>query len=1083
MGKIHVRLIYLLILVIGISSVAFAQQKTVTGRVTDSSNKPLPGVSIVVKGTAVGTVTNTEGTFNLSISENAATLVFSYIGMKTQEIKIGAQTTFNIVMEEDIAGLEEVVVVGYGTQKKVNLTGAVAKIDSEEMQNRAVNSTSQVLQGLAPGLNASVNNGGGASDATMSLNIRGIGSLSSSNPYVLVDGVRANINGVNPEDIESVSVLKDAAAAAIYGAEAAYGVILITTKKGQKNSSFKLNYSNSFNMKQLIYLPETVSSVEFAQIANDAGINFRGSPIFSEEAIQEMQDHIDGNYPYGTGPMPNNGSRWLGIGGGGSGDWYSGRANTDWFDVMYKDYAVTQQHNLSVSGGSEKLTYYVSTGFLTDPGMLNFGEESFSKNTFSSNINAEVTNWLNLGVVSRMTRRRNSFPTSAAGANRQRLYHDIMRYIPTAPAKTPAIYDDEGNEIVPEQDAQVAFFTENYGFEEYTNDEFINTFKAEIKLLPGWNVKGDYTFKRVIHEQTLNYKKATFYGPDGSATVYNGATNRIQKDYRHTDYHSFNIYTNYSKTFDEKHNLKVLLGVQQQESYFTRLIAQRYNVINDDLNSLNVAVGESTDPNNPESDWATLGAFGRLSYDYMEKYLFEFNGRYDGASKFPEDHRFGFFPSFALGYNMHKENYWEPLSNIFNTFKLRASYGTLGNQNVDSYLHLPNLPIKTELAWIMGSSRPNYSNMPGIVSPNITWETSKTKNFGFNFTSLNNRLSAEFDVFERITENMFGPVSALPAVLGTNPPKTNSATLKTTGFELTLGWRDQIKDFKYNVEFMLSDSKSVITEYHNPEKLISSHYVGEVLGEIWGYEAESLFQTQEEVDEYLAEVDMSYLGSRWSPGNVKYLDLNGDGKINIGDNTLEPEIDPETGEVVPGTGPGDRRVIGNSRPRYLYTVKAGASWKSFDFNMLWQGVGKRDVWLNDYTSLFWGWNRKAHSHITEEVMDYWSEDNPDAYLPKPLDASGKTGFTKDRQVSTRYLQDGSYVRLKNIQLGYTVPMNTGDKSVIKRLRLFVSGENLLTITNFWSTLDPEVGAISGSYSSGRTYPLSKVYSAGLNVTF
>ncbi|MDX1285115.1 MAG: SusC/RagA family TonB-linked outer membrane protein, partial [Draconibacterium sp.] len=732
----------------------------------------LPGVSIVVKGTTTGTVTNVDGTFNLNVPANAETLSFSYIGMKTQDVAISTQTTFNIVMEEDIAGLEEVVVVGYGVQKKVNLTGAVAKIDSEELENRAVNSTSQILQGLAPGLNTTINSGGGASDATMGINIRGIGSLSTSSPYVLVDGVRSNINNVNPEDIANISILKDAAAAAIYGAEAAYGVILITTKSGAKNGQFQINYSNSFNMKKLMYVPETVSSVEFAQVANDAGMNFRGSPFFSEEQIQEMQDHIDGNYPYGTGPMSNPG-RWLGIGGGGAGDWYAGRANTDWFDVMYKDYSVTQQHNISARGGTEKLTYYLSAGILDDPGQLNFGEEHFSKYTINSNISADITNWLNVSAISRFSRRDNIFPATPAGSSRQRMFHDIMRFIPLAPAKTPAMYDEAGNEIVPEQNAQVAFFAENYGFQAYKNDEFLNTFKAEIKLLPGWNVKGDYTFKRAIYEQTFNYKKATFYGPDGSAKIYNATNNHIQKDYRNTDYTSYNVYTNYTKSINDAHNFSVLAGVQQQENFFTRLVAQRYNVINDDLNSLNVAIGESTDPNNQESDWATLGAFGRFSYNYKEKYLFEFNGRYDGASKFPSDKRFGFFPSFAVGYNLHHEKFWEPIDDIFNTFKLRASYGTLGNQNVGSYLHLPNMPIKTELPWIMGTERPNYVQMPGIVSPSITWETSKTKNLGVNFTTLNNRLSAEFDVFERMTENMFGPVAALPAALGTNPPQTN----------------------------------------------------------------------------------------------------------------------------------------------------------------------------------------------------------------------------------------------------------------------------------------------------------------------
>jgi TonB-linked SusC/RagA family outer membrane protein len=486
---------------------------------------------------------------------------------------------------------------------------------------------------------------------------------------------------------------------------------------------------------------------------------------------------------------------------------------------------------------------------------------------------------------------------------------------------------------------------------------------------------------------------------------------------------------------------------------------------------MNAAVGEVTGPSNPEFTYATQGYFGRFSYNFDEKYLFEFNGRYDGTSKFGENDRFGFFPSFAVGYNIHKENFWAPLENVINTFKVRASYGTLGNQNVvkdgsdlHGYWHLPNIAINSDLAYIIGGERPNYANMPAIVSGGLTWETSKTQNLGVDFSLLRNRLSSTVEVFKRTTENMFGPIAALPATLGTSPPDANSATLETKGFEIILGWKDRINDFSYNVNFILSDSKSFITDYHNPDNVLSSHYVGKELGEIWGYETEGIFQTQEEVDNRI--VDQSYIGGSLAPGDIMYMDLNGDNLVNKGDNTLE--------------NPGDQKIIGNSRNRFTYSASAGASYKNFDFNMVWQGVGKKDVWIGSGNSIFWGWAKKAHSIVLEEHLNYWSEDNTDAYYPRVLDNSGKNGHTKNQQAQTRYLQNGAYVRLKNIQLGYTLPRSLTEKLRLQKLRFYVSGENLFTSTKMFNAVDPEVIGASGS---SKIYPMSKVYSAGLNVTF
>ncbi|MDD4107506.1 MAG: TonB-dependent receptor [Prolixibacteraceae bacterium] len=1055
------------------------QQRSVNGVVTDQGGLSLPGVSIVVKGTTVGTVTNVDGKFTLTIPANAEILQFSFVGMTTQEIAVAGKTEFRVVMEEETIGLEEVVAVGYGVQKKTNLTGSVSEINAEEIEMRASNSATQALQGLASNLNISVNASGGAADASMSMNIRGIGSLSSSSPYILINGIRASeseLAALNPNDIQNISVLKDAASAAIYGAQAAYGVILVETKKGSYNKDLEVTYSNNFRLKKRIYVPPMLGSETYAEVLNIASKNYSGQVAIGEEQMAKIRAFSRGEIENQTEPNPANPNQWLGIESGTSNGWFSGYANSNFWDIIYKDQEFAQKHDISASGGSDRIFYNISGSYFDDSGALNYGDENeyFKRYTFESNVTSNITDWLIISNNTRFYQENNSFPATLEGDSRGRLYHDAMRFPPLAPYKTPAITDDEGNEIVPEQLALIPAWLENNGFSAYNENNLISTFKAEWQIVENLKLKGDFSFKKIFYDRTMNFKRWSLLGPDGKPNItYQMNNNQIEKDIRKTDYTSYNIYANYVKSFGE-HNFDIVAGYQQEEQNYFRLNTARQDVLANNLNSLNIAIGEITTYNNPISTWGTLGVFGRLSYNYKEKYLFEFNGRYDGSSKFEEGDRFGFFPSVSVGYNIHKENFWASsgMSDIINTFKLRVSLGQLGNQNVGSYLYLANIPINTRLAWIDNGQRPNYSDMPGIVSPDITWETSVTRNIGADLTFLNNRLSAIFDIYSRDTDNMFGPSAALPSVLGASPPRTNSASLNTKGWELTLGWRDRYRDFRYSVNFMLADNKSVITKYHNPDKVLSSWYEGEVIGEIWGFEVDELFQTQSEVEEYLSEINLSYFGTGWQPGDVKYKDLNGDKKVNLGENTKN--------------NPGDRRIIGNDQPRYNYSLSGNASWKNFDFHMLWQGIGKRDYFPSNYATLFWGWNSRGHTNISEAVLDFWSEDNPDGYLPLPLEAGGANGFAKDRYTSTRYLQNSSYIRLKSLSFGYTLPASLTNRiNFVDRVKFYFNGENLLTISKLWENFDPELAQVTGSGRIGdsRAYPLARVLGFGVNVTF
>ncbi len=1060
------------------SSNAEYQQKSVTGKVTDNTGQPLPGVTVIVEGTTLGTTTNSDGLYTLSGIPDGAVLKFSFVGMRTQEIEVGNQTTINVEMQEEAIGIEEVVAVGYGVQKKANLTGSVSEINSEEIEMRAANSTTQALQGLASNLNVDVNTTGGAADASMSINVRGIGSLSTSSPYILINGVRASeseLSALNPNDIQNISVLKDAASTAIYGAQAAYGVILIETKKGRLNQKFEITYSNNFRLKKRIYVPDFVSSVKYAEVLNIATKNYSGQVAIGEEQMAKIRAYYNGEIQNQTEPDPSNPNQWLGIQSGTSDGWFTGYANSDWWQIMYKDMEFAQKHDISASGGTDKIQFHISGSYFNDSGGLDYGDELeyFKRYNYDSYLSANITDWLKISNNTRFYQENNSFPATLEGDSRGRLYHDAMRFSPLAPYLTPEVKDEQGNVVVPEQLALLPGWLENNGFNAYNENNLVTTFKAEINLTKHLILKGDYSFKKIFYDRTMNYKKWSLLGPDGKPSVtYQANNNQILKDIRKTDYTSFNIYANYNRTILGNHNINIVAGYQQEENYYFRLETARQTVLANNLNSLNVAIGDIIGPNNPISTWATLGAFGRLSYNYKEKYLVEFNGRYDGSSKFEEGDRFGFFPSASVGYNIHKEKFWEPLSSAINTMKIRASYGKLGNQNVDSYLYLSNIPLNTRLGWVIDSERPNYSGMPDIVSPNITWETSVTKNLGVDMSFLKNRLSTSFDIYERDTENMFGPSGALPAVLGTNPPRTNSASLKTQGWEFTLEWRERINEFNYHVNLLLSDNKSIITQYHNPNKVLSNWYEGQVIGEIWGFQVDGLFQSEAEVEDYLAKEDLSYFGSAWKPGDVKYVDLNGDGKVNIGDNTKD--------------NPGDRRVIGNEQPRYRFSINGGATWKNFDLNILLQGIGKRDYMPSSYATLFWGWNSRGHSNVTEAVLDFWSEDNPNGYLPLPLDNTGSSGAGKDRHTSTRYLQSSAYMRLKSLSLGYTLPQKLVNRvQSIERVRIYFNGENLLTFTNLWENFDPELAQVSGSGRIGdsRAYPLASVYGFGLNVTF
>lgn len=1016
------------------------QKNTVTGTViSQEDSSALIGVNVYIKGSTRGTITDTYGNYSLEVDGPNTILVFSYVGYLGQEITVGERSVINVTLSPDLAQLEEIVIVGYGTQKKVNLSGAVDVIASDEISNRPVSNVTQALQGLAPNLNILVGNEGGELGGKPIINIRGYGSINSEfggSPYILVDGIEQDITNINPEDIENISILKDAAASAIYGARAAFGVILVTTKKGKKDG-ISVNYSNNFSYSAPLHLPKMVNSIEFAEYLNLASDNDGGQPIFEPVIIDQMHLYQEGEIDYWTMPYPWAPNYWL--------EYRGGWANTDWFKVDYKDWVPKMTHNLSLSGGNERSQFYISGSNFTQEGLMRFGKDMYTRNNLSLKFNTKIYNWLRISLISRYDRINLDRPSY----NRHNFYANIARRWPTN-----GVYYPDGNLWAGGEQN----WLQNGGRYVENTNEYTFIPGIEIEPVKGWIIYGNYRWRFNNFVYTEHEAKVMGTLVDGTS-YYLRATNYYAINQSDGYYNSPNIYSTYNKILGNN-SFTVLAGYEQELLKYESSYSRKNDLISDEKPSLGTATGQEFASGTKEH-MATQSFFGRLNYSYKEKYLLEFSARMDGSSKFEKNHRWGVFPSGSVAYLPSREDFWKPVEDYINMMKLRGSFGALGNQNVDNYLYIERLPIYSNppLYYIIGEDRPNYAGMAALPSPSLTWEKVHTTNMGIDMGFLRNRLTTSFDYFIRNTFDMFGPVESLPAVLGTAVPKSNNATLRTAGFEFLVTWKETRGDFYYSTTFMLSDAVTKITDYINPQNLLSApYYKGKTLGEIWGYTTEGLFQSDEEAQSW----DQSYITPEpWMAGDVKYADINGDKKIDIGDNTLEDH--------------GDLSIIGNSMPRYSYSCLMNGSWKGIDIGMIWQGVGKRDLWLSSPN--FWGSGWIWTAVAFEEHMDFWTEENRDAYFAKPrMDKA-----FRNRQVQTRYLQSGAYLRLKSLQISYTLPVRFTQKAFIKTLKIYGTGENLLTFTRLIKTFDPE--STAGVNGAGFVYPLQKNLSFGINITF
>lgn len=1040
----------------------------VTGRVVDASSEPLPGVNISVIGSDTRTVSDIDGKFLLEVeSGRQAELAVSYVGFETQRQVVSPSKTFiDITLKETPSSLNEVVVVGYGTQKKLNMTGAVASVSGDILNDRPIANVAQGLQGVIPNLNITFNSG--QPNQPASYNIRGNTSLNGGSALILVDGVEiSDLSLINPQDIDNISVLKDASTAAVYGPRGAFGVILITTKKGSNDKGVRINYNNNFSWNTPARLPDMPSADVWARAVNQMmDYDTPGDYYFSDRFLELLDAHIadPANNPgvmvdtEGIQDSRNTPSNpgWLYV------------SNTDWLKEFYRQAAFMQQHNVSISGGNERNNYYASLGYKDQSGIFRYGNDSYSRLNATFNYNTEITKWLDFGVNFKYNDMRSDEPFRDSGDGGS-WYYDVYRMFPTMPVFLPN--GDFAGITVRKGIESVIGKMANAGRKTDKTQDFWYGARFTLKPFKGFSIKGDFTQNQYYNFQKAHKKTIYQTMPDregGLIQEENITPNGVTNDKQHENYLVFNIWAEYQKTFARDHNFQIMVGYNQEKKTY-----ETSQVVVSDLfdNELPIAGMAETFRSTVETNksWAVQGIFFRANYDYKSRYLLEINGRYDGSSKYAAGHKWGFFPSASIGWRISEESFMESAEWLDN-LKIRASIGSLGNQVTDGYYQHYSYLTSSVLNYVMNGAIITGLNQPTLASSNITWEKVLSKNIGLDWNLFKNRLSGTFDFYVRDVNGMVRS-RTYPAVLGASGGKENIADMRTTGWELEISWRDQIPNvlgspFGYHFSVGLSDYQAEITKYDNPTGSLASgmYYEGQKLGEIWGYVTDGFIEDEYEASEM--NYVQKFIYANWKPGDIRYKDLNGDGVIDKGNLTLDDH--------------GDIKVIGNSTPRYRFNFQGGISWHNFDVRVMFEGVGKRDLWTD--SDQLWGFSRGIYnSNIFQYHIDNtWSYTNTDAYFPRP------SSLNHSKQIQTKYLQNAAYIRLKDVTVSYTLPQKWTEKLRLEQIRLYASGLNLWEKTGLPPFMTPDIVdnmVNSTGVNSGKEYAFMRSYSFGINITF
>ncbi len=1064
-----------------------AQNRSISGKVFDTNEEPLIGVTVTIENTTIGAITDIDGAFTLQVPEGKVVLNVSYVGFVPQKVTVASgQSNVTVRLSEDAVLLNEVVVVGYGKQKKVNLTGAVASVGGEELENRVTKSLSSMLQGTVAGLNVTTSSGVPGSSA--SINVRGITSIHESEPLVLIDGAVGDIDRVNPNDVESISVIKDASAAAIYGARAAFGVILVTTKSGAaKGGKATVRYSGRFGWQA----PTTSTDYETTGYWSVYTINqfwqANSGTLYVDYTDQDMQElwnrvndkteHPD--RPWVVEDVRNGRNQWV----------YYG--NYDWWHSLYRDNRPMQQHNVSISGGKDDVKYFVSGSYDKQTGILRENPDIYRKYNLRSKIDFRINEWLTMSNNTSFYSSQYSY--LGDGDVENTLAYSARHALVCFPQKNP---DGSWLYSTPYLNYKVAngrhiLLGENSHRNVERSTDFTNTTRLVYAPIRELSFTGDFTYRQYQSRNTSR-SNVMYYReyPDGELLSYatGAGANRLDEAVNTNQYYSTNIFGTYDDTFNQAHHLSVVGGMNYEAWKNKNISAYGENLVSTDLDDLDL-VGQNaegatiTGVGGGQNEYALLGIFGRINYDYKSRYLFEVSGRYDGTSRFASGSRWGFFPSASAGWRISEESFFQPVRQWIDNLKVRGSFGSLGNQNISSYYSFARLISISSLGYTFGegSVLPKYSSLSAPIASGMTWETAQQWDFGFDLTMLGNRLNLTVDGYIRDTKDMLTDGVDLPGVYGADLPDMNAADLRTKGYEITLNWRDRLtlgnKPFEYSVGLNLSDYKSVITKYDNENKTFAKdYYEGMEIGEIWGYVTDGLFQTDEEAKAYAEKVDLSYVlkgqTGGWQAGDVKFVDLDGDGKVGIGSNNVD--------------NPGDRKILGNSLPSFSYGISASAQWNGFDVSAFFQGTGNHYWYPAGQSMPFWGpYSYPYLSFLQKDFLaDVWTAENTDAYFPRAMAYSASGGVLSN--VNDRYLQNLRYLRFKNLTVGYTLPQSWTGKARIESVRIYFTGENLC----YWSPLkkhsryvDPEAAIDRSDAYNNAYYPWQKSFLFGIDVTF
>lgn len=1073
----------------GLLPATAAQQQPVKGTIVDVNGNPIPGASVMIPGTTTGTVTLVDGTFSLNIAEGT-TVEVGCLGYTT--VKVNAKNGMKVVLKEDALMLSDVVVVGYGTQKKANLTGAVATVDvNKTLEARSTADLGKALQGAVPGL--TVLNTSGKIGAEPTVVIRGVGTLSNSatsTPLYVVDGVPIdNISYLNTQDIESISVLKDASSSSIYGTRAAFGVVLITTKSAKTTEHIQVNYTNNFGWSQATTLPDYPTVLEQIYALNQVNHRYgldselfgmyldRDAYIKAAEAWQNKHGGKSGYREMVEGDDYIPGVGYVA-------DW-------DVAGIMFNNAAPSQNHTISVQGNVGKTNYYMSFGYDKEQGLMNFNPDKLKKYNATVNVTTQVNDWIQIGARVNYV---NKDYEDCTDALRQGSYQYLWRW---GSFFGPWGYFSNG---LTGRNA-ISYRTQAGEGWTKTDNLRIGGF-TKINIVKGLTLNADFTYL----QNNMRYKQVNLpvhmmntWSITPSETTMS-TTTYIDARRSYTRGYNTNIYGNYELSIAGKHNFNIMAGFNADESEYEYLRGTYNNILDTNLPEISLTF-DSENKNifgHNHSETGSAGFFGRINYNYKDRILLELNGRYDGSSKFPENNRWAFFPSASAGWRISEEPFFAPVKSVVNNAKIRASYGEIGNQEVGSNMYIATIARQgSNVNWLgTGSTKMDTFGMPKMVSSTLSWETLATTNFGIDLGFLNGELNATFDWFQRDTKNMLAPGQTMPQVLGASAAYENAGTLRSRGWEITIDWHHNFNGANVYAIANLADYKTVIKEWNNDSMLLNSNYSGKRYGDIWGFETDRYFEASDFVgkDEKGNYIPAEGIASQvklqtgkfiYGPGDIKFVDQNGDNEINGGKGTVDDH--------------GDLVVIGNTEPRYQYSLRIGGDWKGFDLDLYFQGVGKRSMWtqsafvmpfMRGADALY----KSQTSYITNEDAEKGIIDQNATYprLTQGGAAKGTVSVLENGSTNfypqSKYLVNMAYLRLKNITIGYTLPAQLTQKVKISKVRVYGSIYNAFDIIDHTKKygIDPEMNKGEGKLADGtwgRTDPMLRTYSCGIQITF